>query len=67
MRKARFTEHQIIAVIKPDELLKISAVTPVYPKPATTSMDYLRFASTESGFRLLLTSIRHQKYLCPNG
>lgn len=33
----------------------------------TTSMDYLRFASTESGFRLLLTSIRHQKYLCPNG
>ncbi len=30
-----------------------------------TSMDYLRFASTESGFGLLLTSIRHQKYLCP--
>ncbi|SUC78191.1 Uncharacterised protein [Providencia stuartii] len=29
------------------------------------SMDYLRFASTESSFRLLLTSIRHQKYLWP--
>ena len=27
-------------------------------------MDYLHFANTESGFRLLLTSIRHQEYLC---
>ncbi len=31
------------------------------------SMDYLRFASTESGFGLLLTSIRHHENLCPNG
>nr|WP_323808712.1 hypothetical protein [Klebsiella quasipneumoniae] len=32
-----------------------------------TSMDYLRFASTESGFGLLLTSIRHQENLCQMG
>ncbi|CAD6104520.1 Uncharacterised protein [Escherichia coli] len=70
MRKARFTEHQIIAVIsqlKPDEPLKMSAGRPLSLKPPTTSMDYLRFASTESGFELLLTSIRHQENLCPNG
>lgn len=67
MRKARFTDHQIIAVIKPDEPLKMSAGRLVSLKPPTTSMDYLRFASTESGFGLLLTSIRHQENLCPNG
>ncbi|MDI5817550.1 NAD(P)H-dependent oxidoreductase, partial [Salmonella enterica subsp. enterica serovar Cerro] len=32
-------------------------------RPHFTSMDYLRFASTESGFGLLLTSIRHQENL----
>jgi hypothetical protein len=70
MRKARFTEHQIIAVIKslkPDEPLKICREAGISGKPPTTSMDYLRFASTESGFELLLTSIRHQENLCPNG
>lgn len=70
MRKARFTENQIIAVIKSVEAgrtVKDVCREPVYLKPPTTSMDYLRFASTESGFGLLLTSIRHQENLCPNG
>ncbi|ELO4934235.1 TPA: hypothetical protein IEO87_004649 [Escherichia coli] len=70
MRKARFTEHQIIAVIKSVEArrtVKDVCGSPVSLKPPTTSMDYLRFASTESGFELVLTSIRHQENLCPNG
>ncbi|STE53092.1 Uncharacterised protein [Edwardsiella tarda] len=70
MRKARFTAHQIIAVIKSVEAgrtLKMSAGRSASLKPPTTSMDYLRFASTEFGFGLLLTSIRHQENLCPNG
>ncbi len=70
MRKARFTENQIIAVIKSVEAgrtVKDVSGRLVSLKPPTTSMDYLRFASTESGFGLLLTSIRHQENLCPNG
>lgn len=70
MRKAHFTEHQIIAVIKSVEVgrtVKDVCGRLVSLKPPTTSMDYLRFASTESGFELLLTSIRHQENLCPNG
>ena len=70
MRKARFTEHQIIAVLKSVEAgrtVKDVCREAGISEPLTTSMDYLRFASTESGFGLLLTSIRHQENLCPNG
>ncbi len=63
MRKACFTEHQIIAVIKSVEsgrtvkdVCREAGISP------TTSMDYLRFASTGSGFGLLITSIRHQEF-----
>ncbi|ASG19103.1 hypothetical protein LFZ25_24955 (plasmid) [Salmonella enterica subsp. enterica serovar Macclesfield str. S-1643] len=68
MRKARFTEHQIIAVIKSVETgrtVKDVSREAGSLKPPTTSMDYLRFGSTESDFRLLVTSIRHQENLCP--
>lgn len=37
MRKARFTEHQIIAVIKPDERLKMSVGRSVSLKPPITT------------------------------
>jgi len=70
MRKARFTEHQIITVIKSVEAgrtVNDACREAGISKPLTTSIDYLRFASTESGFGLLLTSIRHQENLCPNG
>ncbi|ACB19566.1 hypothetical protein EcSMS35_3130 [Escherichia coli SMS-3-5] len=52
--------------MKPDEQLKMFVGKPVFLKPLTTSIDYLSFASTDSGFGLLLTSIRHQENLCPN-
>ena len=43
------------------------AVSMLFLMQPLTSMDYLLFASTESGFGLLLTSIQHQENLCPNG
>ncbi|KQN54465.1 hypothetical protein ASE99_23820, partial [Serratia sp. Leaf51] len=69
MKKSRFIEEQIVFALKqaepgtsvPDVCRKLGISDATF-----TSMDYLRFASTESGFRLLLTSIRHQEYLCPN-
>lgn len=69
MKKTRYTEEQIAFALKQAETgTRVEEVCrKIFLKPLFTSMDYLRFASTESGFRLLLTSIRHQKYLCPNG
>ncbi|WP_250694165.1 transposase, partial [Escherichia coli] len=60
MRKDRFTEHHIITVIKSVEAGRSVKDVCREAEPPTTSMDYLRYASTESGFELLLTSIRHQ-------
>ena len=40
MRKIRFTEHQIIAVLKSVEAgrtVKMSVAKPLFPKPATTT------------------------------
>lgn len=62
IRKARFTEHQIIAVlksVKAGRTVKDVCREACVFEAAITSMDYLRFASTESGFRLFLTSIQH--------
>lgn len=67
MKKARYTEEQIAFALKPAPASGKSAERWAFLKPPFTSMDYLRFASTESGFGLLLTSIRHQENLCPNG
>ncbi len=71
MRKARFTENQIVTVIKSVEagrtVKDICRGAGISDTHLLESMDYLRFASTESGFELLLTSIRHQENLCPNG
>ncbi len=70
MKKTRYTEKQIAFALKQAETgtrVGESAERWVFLRPLFTSVDYLRFASTESGFGLLLTSIRHQENLCPNG
>lgn len=70
MKKTRYTEEQIAFALKQAETgtrVGKSAERWEFLRPHFTSMDYLRFASTESGFGLLLTSIRHQENLCPNG
>ncbi|EFO0452393.1 hypothetical protein PU06_23730 [Escherichia coli] len=59
MRKAHFTEHQIIAVSK--------SLKPVSLKLPFISMNNLRLASTYSVFGVLLISIRNQEKLCQNG
>lgn len=68
--KKRFSDEQIISILREAEAgvsaRELCRNTP-FPMPLSTSMDYLRVASTESGFGLLLTSIRHQENLCPNG
>lgn len=70
MKKTRYTEEQIAFALKQAETAileeKVASEIWAFRTPLFTSMDYLHFASTESGFRLLLTSIRHQKYLRPN-
>lgn len=68
MKKTRYTEEQIAFALKQAETAILeekvaSSEIWAFQTPLFTSMDYLHFASTESGFRLLLTSIRHQKYL----
>ncbi|MWP27748.1 transposase, partial [Escherichia coli] len=50
MRKDRFTEHHIITVIKSVEAGRSVKDVCREAEPPTTSMDYLRYASTESGF-----------------
>lgn len=68
--KKRFSDEQIISILRQAEagfLHVSSAVSTPFPMQPFTSMDYLRLASIESGFGLLLTSIRHQENLCPNG
>ncbi len=70
MKKTHYTEEQIAFALKQAETgtrVGKSAERWEFLRPHFTSMDYLRFASTESGFGLLLTSIRHQENLCPNG
>lgn len=70
MKKTRYTEEQIAFALKQAETgthIGKSAERWVFLRLLFISMDYLRFASTESGFGLLLTSIRHQENLCPNG
>ncbi|QKT16328.1 hypothetical protein HPG84_16010 [Salmonella enterica] len=67
MKKTRYTEEQIAFALKQAPASGKSAEKWAFLRPHFTSMDYLRFASTESGFGLLLTSIRHQENLCPNG
>lgn len=67
MKKTRYTEEQIAFALKPAPASGKSAERWESLRPHFTSMDYLRFASTESGFGLLITSIRHQENLCPNG
>ncbi len=70
MKKTRYTEEQIAFALKQAETgtrVGKSAERWEFLRPHFTSMDYLRFASSESGFGLLLTSIRHQENLCPNG
>jgi hypothetical protein len=70
MQKTRYTEEQIAFALKQAETgtrWRKSAERWAFLKPHFTCMDYLRFASTEPVFRLLLTSIRHQENLCPNG
>ena len=64
MCKARFTD---IAVMKSVEArCTFKDVCRVAGISEATFYSY-ELPSTESGFRLLLTSIRYQKYLCPNG
>ena len=70
MKKTRYTEEQIAFALKQaetgtrvEEVCRKMGIS----EATFTSMDYLRFASTESGFGLLLTSIRDQENLCPNG
>jgi len=69
--KKRFSDEYRSSVssarLKPGFLPVSSAVSTLFPTPPFISMDYLRFASTEPGFGLLLTSIRHHENLCPNG
>jgi len=65
MRKAQFTKHQIITILKSVETRR--TVKDVCHEATITSMEYLRFASTESVFGLLLASIRYQEFLCLNG
>ncbi|HDT0940809.1 TPA: hypothetical protein QHT32_004339 [Escherichia coli] len=61
MRKACFTEHQIISVIK-----SAGTVKDVWRDTGVSeATNYI--SGTDSGFGLLLTSIRHQENLCPNG
>ncbi|ESB77787.1 hypothetical protein SEEACDC4_04346 [Salmonella enterica subsp. enterica serovar Agona str. SA-4] len=70
MKKTHYTEEQIAFALKQAETGPASGKSAErweFLRPHFTSMDYLRFASTESGFGLLLTSIRHQENLCPNG
>lgn len=71
MKKTHYTEEQIAFALKQAEtgtrVGEVYAERWEFLRPHFTSMDYLRFASTESGFGLLLTSIRHQENLCPNG
>lgn len=70
MKKTSYTEEQIAFALKKAETgTRVGVVcrNMGISEPTFTSMDYLRFASTESGFGLLLTSIRHQENLCPNG
>ncbi len=71
MKKTRYTEEQIAFALETGRnrhpASGKSAERWVFLRPLFTSMDYLRFAGTESGFGLLLTSIRHQENLCPNG
>lgn len=67
MKKTRYTEEQIAFALKPAPASGKPAERREFLRPHFTTMDYLRFASTESGFGLLLTSIRHQENLCPNG
>ncbi len=67
MKKIRYTEEQIAFALKPAPASGKSAERWGFPRQHFTSMDYFCFASTESGFGLLLTSIRHQENLCPNG
>ncbi|WP_228294606.1 transposase, partial [Klebsiella quasipneumoniae] len=61
MKKTRYTEEQIAFALKQaetgtrvEEVCRKMGIS----EATFTSMDYLRFASTESGFGLLLTSIR---------
>ncbi|ASG90601.1 hypothetical protein DUC20_23795 [Salmonella enterica subsp. salamae] len=70
MKKTHYTEEQIAFALKQAETgTRVGEVCRkmAFLRPPFISMDYLRFASTESGFGLLLTSIRHQENLCPNG
>ncbi len=70
MKKTRYTEEQIAFALKQaetgtrvGEVCRKMGISEAF----FTSMDYLRSASTESGFGLLFTSIRHHENLCPNG
>ncbi|STW13336.1 putative transposase-like protein [Klebsiella pneumoniae subsp. rhinoscleromatis] len=58
MKKTRYTEEQIAFALKQAETgTRVEEVCRkmAFLKPHFTSMDYLRFASTESDFGLLLT------------
>jgi len=68
MRNDHFAEHQIIAVIKPEELLEVSAVRPDFWSHLlhlwTTSV--LQVQDLVLGCCLHLSGIRKTN-LCPNG